>query len=157
MTKLSQDYRTGSNAQFVKDVTPYAIIYIKQTIAPEDVSYMAGLEYKKYLYTVYWRLVRAFKILLSDGCELCQRTNRLNVHHATYDNKGREYEHLDDLHVLCKGCHEGQHMDNAEVFNILKTLATSKHVESQGWKPKDNDDYNPHAIQQYLAVHGDVE
>ncbi|WP_416212660.1 HNH endonuclease [Nostoc sp. DedQUE04] len=36
-------------------------------------------------------------------------TESLQVHHLTYENHGKEHEHLEDLITLCDDCHKKQH------------------------------------------------
>ena len=38
-------------------------------------------------------------------CEMCGDAENLHVHHATYDHRYDEENHLSDLVVLCKSCH----------------------------------------------------
>jgi len=41
-------------------------------------------------------------------CEICGSTVRINVHHLSYKNFGGN-EEPEDLIVLCRICHEGEH------------------------------------------------
>src|ERR1700719_4251103 len=42
-------------------------------------------------------------------CEKCESTNKLHVHHKTYENFGNES--LDDLELLCSTCHRKRHSE----------------------------------------------
>lgn len=70
-----------------------------------------GGDYKGYLDSRMWRLLRsAILEMRGNRCELCgKEKSTLNVHHKTYDNLYHEYDHLDDLIVLCKECHSKFH------------------------------------------------
>ncbi len=62
------------------------------------------IDYKKYLLSKEWKEKRAEAILLANGrCRVCNTSQRLEVHHRTYDRIGNEIQ--DDLTVLCHSCH----------------------------------------------------
>lgn len=73
----------------------------------------------KYSRTVYWGIIRGW--LLSGrghyrppGCPRCGRDYPglvMQVHHRSYAHKGSEYAHLEELEVLCAGCHVDRHID----------------------------------------------
>ena len=76
-----------------------------------------SLNYEDYfLRTLYWRIV-ADKVKERDRftCQRCGRTERLEAHHITRDDKGSyvyhgsEHLHLDDLRTLCAVCHRVEH------------------------------------------------
>jgi len=75
----------------------------------DHVEWRRSLPYKEYLHTHYWYLVSKVKKSLEPVCQICREEKRLNVHHKTYENKGNELLHLNDLIVLCKKCHEKFH------------------------------------------------
>lgn len=67
-------------------------------------------EYKRFLSTEYWRLIRIKKIEESGNhCVKCAQTEHLEVHHVTYEHHGDELHHLNDLIVLCRKCHSTVH------------------------------------------------
>lgn len=68
-----------------------------------------GLKYSDYLKTKWWQGRRMMKLKRAGfGCEECGKKNvRLDVHHKTYRNKGREQPQ--DLIVLCELCHIYEH------------------------------------------------
>lgn len=64
------------------------------------------MKYSDYLNTDYWKAVTA-KVKERAGyrCQLCNSQHDLCAHHRTYDHRGSELEHLDDLVCLCRRCH----------------------------------------------------
>ena len=67
-------------------------------------------QYQAYLLTPYWREVsRAVKKRAGFRCQLCNSPLDLQAHHRTYEHKGDELNHLDDLICLCKKCHKNFH------------------------------------------------
>lgn len=72
-----------------------------------------SLEYRDFLDTPYWDGVRNYKLIKAKyRCELCGGRGKLNVHHKTYQNHGREHTKSvadKDLIVLCQECHEKFH------------------------------------------------
>ena len=67
-------------------------------------------QYQAYLTTPYWREVsRAVKKRAGFRCQLCNSPLDLQAHHRTYEHKGDELNHLDDLICLCKKCHKNFH------------------------------------------------
>ena len=55
-------------------------------------------EYNDYLQTDYWKAV-AVEVKKRAGyrCQVCNSQLDLCAHHRTYDHRGKELEHLDDL------------------------------------------------------------
>jgi len=72
---------------------------------------LADLPYQEFLRTSYWHAVRDSARESADHrCQLCGCSNReLHVHHKTYEHRGREYDHMNDLIVLCEPCHAKFH------------------------------------------------
>lgn len=68
-----------------------------------------ALPYQQYLQTRHWKLLRSKALKKAKGkCQLCNASGQqLDVHHRTYDHKGRES--LSDLIVLCHDCHSKFH------------------------------------------------
>jgi phage terminase large subunit GpA-like protein len=63
--------------------------------------------YQDYLQTPYWKEVsRAVKKRFGWRCGVCNSPQNLEAHHRTYEHKGSEMDHLDDLICLCKICHQ---------------------------------------------------
>jgi hypothetical protein len=62
--------------------------------------------YNEYLKSEYWKSVTAaVKARAGYRCQLCNSQHDLQAHHRTYDHRGKELEHLDDLTCLCRRCH----------------------------------------------------
>ena len=57
-----------------------------------------------------WQEVRK-AVYARDGgiCVHCQDPYYLHVHHLTYDHRGDEINHLENLVLLCRRCHMKQH------------------------------------------------
>lgn len=69
---------------------------------------MATKRYLAYLKSNEWRCVRRIALhAAGHRCQLCASTNKLQVHHKTYENIERET--LDDVIVLCGICHSKFH------------------------------------------------
>lgn len=61
-------------------------------------------EYEHYLASPEWRERRSVAIRKAGSrCQVCNGSDRLGVHHRTYERLGAEME--DDLTVLCEDCH----------------------------------------------------
>ena len=62
--------------------------------------------YQDHLNSEYWKAVTsAVKARAGYRCQLCNSQHDLQAHHRTYDHRGKELEHLDDLTCLCRRCH----------------------------------------------------
>lgn len=74
----------------------------------EPPSELRQMPYSQYLKSNHWKALRR-KVLYEAcfKCQLCNGTDRLNVHHRTYDRRGNEA--LSDLTVLCESCHAKFH------------------------------------------------
>lgn len=71
---------------------------------------LKNLSYKKFLKTLYWRIVSAKVRQNNDSvCEKCGSPIKLNIHHTTYEIHGQEHLHLDKLRCLCEVCHANEH------------------------------------------------
>ena len=82
--------------------------------------------YSQYLLTSHWRKVRKAAIERADGhCQLCGETQRLEVHHNTYQRLGEEKP--TDVVCLCRECHVMFHkhkrlvgsMNSSEAMGML--------------------------------------
>ena len=68
--------------------------------------------YRDYLKSEEWRIRRdLIKSRDRYRCRLCHSTERLQVHHATYENKGNEKDN--DLITLCGECHAKIHQQDS--------------------------------------------
>lgn len=64
--------------------------------------------YHEYLQSEQWNRLRLTKLQeAGHRCQLCNKADRLSVHHRTYDRVFNEQ--LADLIALCKECHERFH------------------------------------------------
>jgi len=72
---------------------------------------ISSLEYKEFLQTRYWKIIRELAIEKAcKRCELCYSQTKLNVHHKTYDHHYEEHKYYKtDLIVLCQECHSKFH------------------------------------------------
>lgn len=74
----------------------------------DNASPRTHLSYHEYLKSKQWQEIRRVK--LRDAmyqCSKCPSTERLEVHHKTYERLG--YESMRDLEVLCHECHAEIH------------------------------------------------
>jgi hypothetical protein len=83
----------------------------------------AALPYAEYKRTIYWGVVRGW--IYHERGHKCENAPAhrmtLNVHHKTYEHRGAEYDHLGDLSLLCRSCHEGHH-------GLSGLLSVAQHV-----------------------------
>lgn len=81
--------------------TSLSSMIVSQGERERELRYMS---YADYLRTGEWQKRRA-EAIQRDGykCVRCGATENLQVHHATYANRG--HEHLGDLVTLCRSCH----------------------------------------------------
>ena len=82
---------------------------------------LSQARYAKYLKTVHWKRKREERIFFAmqahppvmprtvrcNGCERFIWLGRIQVHHKSYENIGKEK--ISDLAVLCSGCHALEH------------------------------------------------
>jgi len=69
---------------------------------------MVSKNYKEYLKSDHWQKTRRRKLNRTAKCAICAERNDLDVHHLTYDRMYKE--HLSDLRVVCRRCHEVIHV-----------------------------------------------
>lgn len=66
----------------------------------------ASDKYADYLQSDYWQKVSAaVKKRGGYRCQVCNSQHDLQAHHRTYDHRGKELDHLDDLICMCRRCH----------------------------------------------------
>jgi len=92
------------------------------------------MNYQSYLQSKQWKQkAQAAKKRAGFRCQVCNRSQDeviLNAHHRTYENLGNEL--LEDLTVLCEGCHNlferNKRGENplAKALRELRELATGK-------------------------------
>lgn len=62
--------------------------------------------YAEYLKTDYWNAVTtAVKAKAQYRCQVCNSPHDLQAHHRSYEHRGKELEHLEDMTCLCRRCH----------------------------------------------------
>ena len=90
---------------------------------------MTKEEYAEYLLGEHWGIVREKALERGEyKCALCADTEKLNVHHNTYE---RLYEELDtDLVVLCERCHKTHHTLRGGEFGSEAEIETIKRIVS---------------------------
>ena len=71
----------------------------------------AQAEYRNYLHSFRWRIVRRIRLWLDGNrCRVCNRRGRLEVHHRSYEHRGGSIEgELKDTITLCAECHMAAH------------------------------------------------
>lgn len=70
----------------------------------------AKMPYQEFLDSQFWSYIRVIKRVQSGyRCERCNSDHFLHVHHLTYEHRGIEHLHLNDLMVLCEACHRKEH------------------------------------------------
>jgi hypothetical protein len=76
---------------------------------------MTNLKYDKYIKSEFWQTKR-IKALKRAGnkCQVCNGSNKLEVHHRTYERLGNENKK--DLTVLCFDCHEKFHSEKTQIL-----------------------------------------
>ncbi len=77
----------------------------------ETVEILKKMKYEEFLQTDYWKLVsEQARINAHNKCQLCGcKDKKLNVHHNTYEHRGEEFKHMEDLVCLCEDCHNYFH------------------------------------------------
>jgi hypothetical protein len=74
----------------------------------DEIERLQRMPYGQYLRTPHWRKVRDEALNRAQGrCALCNATDRLQVHHRTYERRG--CERPADVVVLCDDCHGRHH------------------------------------------------
>ena len=77
----------------------------------ETVRELKEMKYEDFLQTDYWKMVsEQARINAHYKCQLCGcKDKKLNVHHNTYEHRGEEFKHMEDLVCLCEDCHNFYH------------------------------------------------
>lgn len=89
----------------------------------ETVENLKKMKYEDFLQTDYWKMVsEQARINAHYKCQLCGcNDKKLNVHHNTYEHRGEEFKHMEDLVCLCEDCHNFYHLKD-EILERAKTL-----------------------------------
>ena len=81
---------------------------LRGVILHDGTSERSNIDYRAYLQTRHWRIVRKMALHLAHyHCGNCGGAQRLRVHHLTYENLWHEYSN--DVTVLCDDCHNLLH------------------------------------------------
>jgi 5-methylcytosine-specific restriction endonuclease McrA len=79
-------------------------------MTPDESEELRKMPYEEFLETIYWDVIRSYVLQLNHyRCGLCSQRAELDVHHRTYEHRGYEYLHLEDLVALCETCHAKFH------------------------------------------------
>ncbi len=81
---------------------------------------LRAMPYEMFLSSPYWQYVR--KIVFFNKfhgrdphCTTCGAKGEvLDIHHLTYEHHGDEHNHLEDLMVVCRPCHESLEEQKAD-------------------------------------------
>jgi hypothetical protein len=80
--------------------------------------------YSEYLNTDYWKRVSdAVKAKAGYRCQVCNSQLDLIAHHRTYEHRGNELEHIDDLTCLCRRCHDIFHGKSVPPQEVPRTIS----------------------------------
>lgn len=83
------------------------------------------MNYKEYLQSDHWGFVKAKKLYFcKKQCCICESKSRLEVHHKTYKNLGKE--DLDDLIIVCRICHQSIHDEQDRTGRPLEDFVPVK-------------------------------
>lgn len=107
--KIIYDIVPEKQEQQQQDSKPKQQRKNRKQINKGDIARLRSMPYKEYLQTEHWQNVRRRALKTAKGrCQLCNENKKaLDVHHKTYERKGREYRR--DVIVLCRSCHEKFH------------------------------------------------
>lgn len=82
--------------------------FVRSLKSAERLAALRSMPYPDYLETDEWFNVRMSALDASGWrCQVCNTDEELEVHHRTYDRRGEEV--LEDVTVLCRGCHQRAH------------------------------------------------
>lgn len=97
----------------------------------EKIRELKEMKYEDFLQTDYWKMVsEQARINAHFKCQLCGcKDKKLNVHHNTYEHRGEEFKHMEDLVCLCEDCHNYYHMKK-QIGEYIK----EKRKEIEYWK-----------------------
>lgn len=74
-----------------------------------EITPAISTRYADYLRSFEWRKTRNRALKRAGySCQRCSARRDLQVHHLTYERLGREWD--SDLEVVCRECHEGEHV-----------------------------------------------
>lgn len=102
--RLSPEYAAYSLILDEDEAYAWAELEIVGRWQTERAAALEAMPYSDYLWTSEWGDKRAAALVRDRWrCRVCNSGDRLCVHHRSYARRGRE--RIDDLTVLCRGCH----------------------------------------------------
>lgn len=97
---------------------------------------MTKKEYREYLKSTKWAGKRDYAIWhAGDECDECADTERLTVHHITYERIGDERP--EDLQCLCWPCHRNKHISPVEakpIVDQVEPLIVDGNIVISAWE-----------------------
>jgi len=108
--KYIDDY-LNPNASWASEISSRSkISYLENAYIAYDekiINHIKNMPYNLFLQTPYWKAISEYKRGKAGfKCELCNSNkSSLNVHHRTYEIRGKEIFNLPKLIVLCEKCH----------------------------------------------------
>ena len=73
------------------------------------IAELQQIPYSEYLKTEWWQKIRKWVLIFwGHKCAVCNSSQDVEVHHRTYERRGREL--ITDCLVLCKDCHKTVHV-----------------------------------------------
>jgi hypothetical protein len=97
-----------------------------------ELEHLKEMPYEAYLRTEHWQLVRREMARKHHGrCQMCgTRGKPINIHHLTYEHRGQEFLHLEDLAALCEDCHRHEHEEgSSNPIHLIATLSRACSME----------------------------
>lgn len=91
-------------SRFDEASTQEIIDALEASIGPEKQALLRKIDYRTFLSSAYWEAIRVLVFRRSPKCACGERATV--VHHLTYEHRGQEWRHLDDLEAVCRPCHE---------------------------------------------------
>lgn len=119
----------------------------------ETVETLKKMKYEDFLQTDYWKMVsEQARINAHYKCQLCGcNDKKLNVHHNTYEHRGEEFKHMEDLVCLCEDCHNFYHrkdyLEQVELYcensdkKLCVVLDAYNNLKEQNEELKQEKDY----------------
>jgi hypothetical protein len=105
--KFSSDYWPATDIGPVSPATALPLLLLA-AIADFEHAQLTTMPYAAYLKTAHWQDVRQRALGRAEGrCQLCGTAGSLDVHHNTYERRGKERP--SDVIALCRTCHAKHH------------------------------------------------
>jgi len=91
-------------------------------------------DYEKYLKSTHWSRIKTVVKSVRRTCEACSSGLDLHVHHKTYKRLGGE--NMEDLTLLCQGCHKMVHevQKNKKITIPVATRFVINKMKSKTYK-----------------------